>query len=380
MASPLVHAQDQFARHYVDGETAYQAGDWTKSERKFLESIHSPDAPKSRGARVRLVSQQYGYFPEYYLAMLYAEQKRYNDVLKYAAIAKGYIRGGDPLYLTLVNAESQARNALASGANAAGTRSFERPRTDPALDPIAGGAMHALVVGIDRYDDKAFPPLKTAVSDARAVAAELRDHYGFETTLLIDATRREIISALDGYRRRVDGAASLLIYYGGHGYYDKDADKASWLPRDAEESVTANWIKADEITSQIRAIPARHILVISDSCYSGGLTREVVASFTDADHSRYVQRAAAGTSRTLLSSGANEPVADGGGGPNHSVFAAALLKGLAAVERDSFTALELFRDYVAVSVAGRSQQSPQYVPIQNSGHEGGDFVFRRKTP
>jgi hypothetical protein len=32
---------------------------------------------------------------------------------------------------------------------------------------------------------------------------------------------------------------------------------------------------------------------------------------------------------------------------------------------------------VSVLVSGRSLQSPQYVPIRNSGHEGGDFVFYR---
>jgi hypothetical protein len=29
-------------------------------------------------------------------------------------------------------------------------------------------------------------------------------------------------------------------------------------------------------------------------------------------------------------------------------------------------------------VAGRSKQSPQYVAIRASGHEGGDFVFHRR--
>jgi hypothetical protein len=369
-------AQGQFARDYVEGETAYENGDLITAEQKFLDSLKSADAPKSRGSRVRLVSQQYGYFPEYYLAVIYSDQKRHSDVLKYAALAKKYIKGGDPLYLTLLNAENQAKNALAN------PNADERPVTvasgNGSADAKSVGAMFALVIGIDHYDDAAFPTLKTAVSDARTVSTLLRENYGFETTLLVDATRRQIISALDGYRRSVGSSANLLIYYAGHGYYDKDADKASWLPKDAEESVTANWIRADDITSTIRAIPARHILVIADSCYSGGLTRAANPDFTDTDHSKYIERVGRAKSRNLLSSGANEPVADGGGGTDHSVFAAALLRGLNTIETDNFTGLELFRDHIAVSVTGRSQQSPQYVPLQNSGHDGGDFVFVRK--
>lgn len=242
----------------------------------------------------------------------------------------------------------------------------------------AVGPMYALVIGIDHYDDPSFPALMTARKDAQAVSAILQEQYGFETKVLLDATRRDIITALDAYRGAVPETASLLIYYGGHGTYDKDADKASWLPRDAERAFTANWIKADDITSEIRAIPARHILVISDSCYSGGLTRDADTSVGEGDHARYVQRLYQAKSRHLLSSGANEPVSDGGGGQDHSIFAAALLKGLGAMRQSAFTGSELFHDFISVSVAGRSQQSPQYVPLQNSGHDSGDFVFVRK--
>src|SRR5262249_40711923 len=204
-------AQDQFARAYVEGETAYQNGDLITAEQKFLDSLKSADAPKSRGSRVRLVSQQYGYFPEYYLAVIYSDQRRYGDVLKYAALAKKYVKGGDPLYLTLVNAESQAKSALAGhpvvtpvAPDPVSVPAEFQPGKERVKERVVDvGPMFALVIGIDHYDDTAFPTLKTAVSDARAVAGLLRDGYGFETTLLVDATRHQIISALDGYRRRV---------------------------------------------------------------------------------------------------------------------------------------------------------------------------------
>ena len=182
-------AQGQFARDYVEGETAYENGDLITAEQKFLDSLKSADAPKSRGSRVRLVSQQYGYFPEYYLAVIYSDQKRHSDVLKYAALAKKYIKGGDPLYLTLLNAENQAKNALAN------PNADERPITvtsgNASADASSVGAMFALVIGIDHYDDAAFPTLMTAVSDARTVSTLLREKYGFETALLVDATRRQ---------------------------------------------------------------------------------------------------------------------------------------------------------------------------------------------
>jgi len=43
-----------------------------------------------------------------------------------------------------------------------------------------------------------------------------------------------------------------------------------------------------------------------------------------------------------------------------------------------FTAEELFYDYIKERVAGKSEQTPEYNPLRNSGHESGDFVFVRK--
>src|SRR5258708_26054017 len=80
-----------------------------------------------------------------------------------------------------------------------------------------------------------------------------------------------------------------------------------------------------------------------------------------------------------MASGENEPVSDSDtpGHGNHSVFANALLMGLAQMEFDRFSASELFDQYVRVQVPGRSRQQPEYTPIRDSGHEGGDFVFFR---
>ena len=85
----------------------------------------------------------------------------------------------------------------------------------------------------------------------------------------------------------------------------------------------------------------------------------------------------AGRSRTLMSSGGDEPVADGGAG-GHSVFANAVLSALEQATGDAFTAGDLFHNFVQQRVAGRSDQIPRYSLIRNSDHDDGDFVFTRK--
>lgn len=241
-----------------------------------------------------------------------------------------------------------------------------------------GAPHYALVIGNDDY--AYLPKLTTAVKDARSVARVLRETYGFQTELLVNARRSQIVAALSAYRRGVGADASLLVYYAGHGYRDGAAGKAYWLPVDATPEDAANRIVADEITAGIRLIQARHVLVASDSCYSGTLTGGLgVSPAHPSEREQFLRRMDAGRSRTLMASGGDAPVADGGDG-GHSVFAAALLRGLKRMDGPRFTAFELFTAHVVAPVAARTGQTPVYKPLPDSGHEGGDFVFKRIKP
>jgi Caspase domain len=240
---------------------------------------------------------------------------------------------------------------------------------------------YALVIGI--RSNPSLPPLETPVNDATEIEQALKGQYGFTTQLLADATRDQIIGALDHYRRLLNENDELLIYYGGHGYYDKDEDQAYWAPVDAGKDTYARWITAADITGAAKAIPARHVLIISDSCYSGMLARDMGAGpgAVPEDHSVYLARMLERKSRNIMSSGGDEPVQDNDGtwGPsNHSVFANVLLRNLVAPPGDAFTATELF-SHVSLQVMGRSAQTPTYKPIRDSLHDEGDFVFYRAT-
>lgn len=246
----------------------------------------------------------------------------------------------------------------------------------PQSNTVSGqhGAYYALVIGIKNY--QTLPKLETPLDDAGAIADVLRRRYGFEVNLLLDASRHQILSALAEYRRKMQQNDNLLIYFAGHGQFDAAAERGYWLPADAERDNDANWIIADEITSSVRALAALHVLVVSDSCYSGTLNRSIGSAIKPLDPTQYLQKMFAGKSRNLMSSGGNEPVADGEA-PGHSVFANAFLQGLSGMDEDAFTAMDLFNAYVQRRVVGGSDQVPQYAPIRDSGDVEGDIVFFR---
>jgi len=245
---------------------------------------------------------------------------------------------------------------------------------DEDLLPSAG-AYFALIIGNNNYEY--LPRLQTAIKDAREIESVLQKEYGFNTILLLDATRNQILKAINNSRRDLEENDHFLIYYAGHGEFDTVADKAYWLPLDAQSNDDTNWIIVDTITSNLKRIPARHVMVVADSCYSGTLTRRAITNLSsDSKRGRYLKKMLEKSSRTLLASGGNEPVSDSGGG-GHSVFAAAFIDGLRDMEKEFFTAEELFFEHIKQRVAGNAAQVPEYNTIRNSGHDGGDFVFVR---
>jgi ankyrin repeat protein len=238
------------------------------------------------------------------------------------------------------------------------------------------GSYHALIIGNNEYAN--MPNLKTAVNDAKVIEKVLRQRYGFNTRLLLNSTKLSISRAINSFRKRLTSNDHFLIYYAGHGYFDKEVNKAYWWPVDAETDDDTNWIISDTITTNIKRVASKHVLIIADSCYSGTLTRSFNVSLkTGVKSSLYLEKMMNRSSRTLLASGGNEPVSDSGG-KGHSVFAASLIHGLKNRTESIFTAENLFYENIKETVSGRSSQVPQYSIIRNSGHGGGDFVFRKK--
>ena len=101
----------------------------------------------------------------------------------------------------------------------------------------------------------------------------LQEEYGFTVKTLENASRSEIMGAVYDLRKVLKANDNLLIYYAGHGSLDEEIDVGYWHPIDSEEDNPSNWISVADISSQLIAFKAKHIMVIADSCYSGTLVR-----------------------------------------------------------------------------------------------------------
>jgi uncharacterized caspase-like protein len=202
------------------------------------------------------------------------------------------------------------------------------------------------------------------------MAKLLEEKYEFRIELIFDATRADILRAISQYRRTLTGRDNLLIYYAGHGWLDKDADEGYWLPVDAGEQDPTNWVSNSSITTALRAMQAKHILVVADSCYSGKLARGINIRLRTSDYYEKICRKKA---RTVMASGGIEPVADRGGKGEHSVFASALIEALS--ENEGVLDATLLFSKIRRPVMLNADQTPEYSDIRKAGHDGGDFLF-----
>lgn len=265
--------------------------------------------------------------------------------------------------------------------------------TAPAAAPGAGvarplprgvklGRYHALVIGNDDYTN--YPDLLSAGADARRVGSVLKSRYGFETRVVVDASRFDILSALNDYRESLTAEDNLVVYFAGHGEIDPNNKEGFWVPVDGRANESATWISNRAISDILNTMQARHVMVVADSCYSGAMTRASVPAFNaalaDAQWVQWVSDRVASRSRTALTSGGLAPVPDTAAGGN-SLFAQAFV---AALEdnRSLLPAQRLFRE-VSLSLATAATetslpQAPEYAPIQFAGHEAGEFFFQPK--
>lgn len=253
------------------------------------------------------------------------------------------------------------------------------------------GTRYAVIIANQNYlPETEFSTLATPAADAEALRKTLTTDYGFITELpigpgenlslfLLDASKDEIEEVLYMMSQVATEQDSVLIYYAGHGVYDEGTTNAYWVPVDATRPF--NYLSGVTITEHIQRMLARSVILISDSCYAGALRsgdgpEPPATTVTEEDRKRALLRMAGLRSRVLITSGGTEPVMDAGGG-GHSIFARALLTGLAEMKGNAFAAEDLFRD-IRPMVSGRAEQMPQMRPIDRTGHEpAADVVFVR---
>ena len=192
------------------------------------------------------------------------------------------------------------------------------------------GPYRALIIAVNDYKDPAITDLKTPLNDAKKLDEILRTRYGFKTELLrgSEASRKGIYDALRSLAGFARSDESVLIYYAGHGDLDRQYDDGWWIPYDAKGGDAVTYLDNTIVQKAMRSTKARHVLLISDSCYSGSLfgsSRAVPAVIGE----KYYRNMYSEKSRWGMTSGALNPLS--GGGDGRSLFSGKFIDFLARV-------------------------------------------------
>ncbi|NLR94451.1 caspase family protein [Flammeovirga agarivorans] len=231
------------------------------------------------------------------------------------------------------------------------------------------GTYHALIIGVQNYKDNSVKDLQFPLRDANNFKDILVQKYGFKLQNIIfleDPTRSEVLKSLNTLREHVKHDDNVVIFYAGHGYYDQKVKEGYWLPSDAVAGDDSNWLANANLSTKLKGIDAKHILLISDSCFGGSIFKPSRSAFADAERSitNYYEK----RSRKGMTSGTLKTV------PDESVFAKYLLKNLQQNKQKYLTASKLFYSFND-AVANNSENAPQFGTLHNVGDEGGQFVF-----
>jgi hypothetical protein len=151
----------------------------------------------------------------------------------------------------------------------------------------AGQSVHALIIGIDAYQN--VRPLKGAAADARDIEVALRNMGVADVVSLIDeqANRDNLLKSIDQLLQRIKPGDLVVFSIAGHGAQEPERVKGSQPDGKDDIFLLAGFgltgtasqqrIIGREFNYFIKQFESRGatVLFVADTCHGGGLTREV---------------------------------------------------------------------------------------------------------
>lgn len=230
-----------------------------------------------------------------------------------------------------------------------------------------------LAIAIDDYQDSAIINLNNCVKDANSIIDILSKKYEFDDIDLYTKKEQTTLKFLynELYSKLVISSLeedNILIFFAGHGEYNNLLESSYWLCSDSTRNDVTTWFNIENLIKFIKASPAKHIALVSDSCFSGAIFELYRGGGINAIKNQY--------SRQALTSGSIEKVSDGKSNEN-SPFCKAIISVL-----DGNTGKELtfstFSEQTIIAFSKEKKQTPKHGSISNVGHDGGSFVFELK--
>ena len=230
------------------------------------------------------------------------------------------------------------------------------------------GKQYLLLIAVNTYTQ--WLPLSNPVRDAKEIRDILLSRYYVDDVIeLYDqhATKAGIIKTFSSLQEELLPEDSLLIFFAGHGHYDKKTKTGFWIPVNAGIDVyeQENWIANHLIHGFISNMRANHICLITDSCFSGDMLA-ISRGLAGPIENTYFNNAYSLVSRQVITSGALEFV------PDSSSFCT-MLKIVLSKNHDLYLDPMMIFNEIRLGI---TDTTPLYGSLKGSGHqEGASFLL-----
>ena len=142
---------------------------------------------------------------------------------------------------------------------------------------------YAIVIGVEKYRQK-LPKADFADNDARIMAEYLTKVMGYpEENIVTLINDRALKSDMEKYFEKwlsnnVEKEGTVFVYYSGHGAPNPNTGDAYLVPYDGDPSfIDQTGYSLKRLYKNLNKLPAREIIVVLDSCFSGAGGRSVLA-------------------------------------------------------------------------------------------------------
>ena len=231
-----------------------------------------------------------------------------------------------------------------------------------AIVPVVSFAnSRALVIGNGDYVNS---PLRNPANDARDMAMALRG-YGFDTTLLIDAGRDDMLAALERFASTLAPTDTALFYYSGHGLQVRGSNFL--IPVDSDikslDEVPFKSVPLDLVLSRLEEAGSATNIVILDACRNNPFPA------SERSAARGLANVTFAVPGTLVAYATAPGALSADGDSRNGVFTRRLLGRMGTPGLDIEAVLRLVRDDVIADTNGAQ------VPWSNSSLRGSGFYF-----
>lgn len=247
-----------------------------------------------------------------------------------------------------------------------------------AVPLVASRTDRALLFGIDKYDE--WGNLFNPVKDVETIAEELKNSYGYEVEVVLNATASEIMAKLREYAKKsYQPNDQLFIFFAGHGQFDEIFSEGYLVGKDSKlnDPGKTSYISHSNLRTVVNNIPSGHTLLTLDACFGGTFDPLLARSgsrgggdmYEDITPAEFIERRLRFKTRKYITSGGKQYVADGKPG-GHSPFARKFLQALRGYGgQDKILTLQELHGYLL------TLKMEPHAGEFGDNEPGSDFVF-----